>query len=110
MKLPVSILGAVRGPVVAAALVGCAGGDPVTIEPERDLAAPEVAAPARPIDPVAYDERLEAERVRSAELSIGADAARRSRRIAVNVARALVAPRVPINRPSGGSHTRCGRG
>ena len=111
MRLPDDILSSLRGPLVAATLSGCAAAaEPVAIAPEPLTPVPFAAPPTA--DPVTYDEAAEAARLSASDEAVGADAARRGTRIATNVARAraLAAPRVPVNRPPDWGRVRCGRG
>jgi len=83
MKLPVDVLASLRGPLLGAALAGCAtapAAAPITQEPAPEPAA--VTAPAEVADPVAYDVAAEAARLARADEARIDHEARRDRRIA----------------------------
>lgn len=109
-----SVLGsAICGSALVAALAGCAGPEAAAIVPEAVVTpAPSehVAIDAVAIDPVAYDEVAEARRLDATELEVGADAARRTRRIAFNVARASTPSNPPVAHHPPSYAVRCGRG
>lgn len=114
MKLPTHLLDHVRGPGLVLVLAGCTSPvAPVPIVPEPTVPVPVVVAAA---DPVSYDEADEAARLGALDGDDAEIAARRNRRIAVNVAAARVrarpSPGIGSIGPGwpGGIAPNCGRG
>jgi len=82
MKLPGRILSRVRGPMIAAAVIGCSSAPsaaPIEQEPVTPVEPAAVVAPA--VDPVDYDPDVEAARLERADRELAAAETRRTRRI-----------------------------
>jgi len=83
MKLPADVLASLRGPLLGAALAGCAtapAAAPINREPAPAPSA--VTAAAEIVDPVAYDAAAEGARLARADDARIDHDARRERRIA----------------------------
>lgn len=83
MKLPGRILSRVRGPMIAAAVIGCSSSPaapPIEADPSPPVEAAAVVAPAA-ADPVGYDARAEEARLARADRTLATAENRRTRRI-----------------------------
>ena len=82
MRLPLQVLSQIRGPLLAAAMVGCASSPAEAPEAPAPEPAPEATvdtAAVAAIDPVGYDADAEAERLDRLDRALAAAETRRDR-------------------------------
>ena len=82
MRIKSSVIERVRGPILAAVIVGCSSAPAPRLTPEPvDVAAAAVLAPPAAPDPVTYDPALERARLEQIDRADAFAEARRARRI-----------------------------
>ncbi|MCB9593922.1 MAG: hypothetical protein H6719_14405 [Sandaracinaceae bacterium] len=113
MRVPVAVLARVRGPALAAAMLGCssAPAEPIEPLPSPDPTVAVSTAPMELPDAVTYDVDAETERLERADRTLAAAEARRTRRI--DAEEAAARPRVrqiPVQPPNHWIGVACGRG
>jgi hypothetical protein len=82
MRVPRRVLDRVRGPVLAAAVIGCSSSSPTTEAPVTRPVQPTEPVSTAHADPVSYDATAEAERLARTDALLAANETRRDERIA----------------------------